>query len=328
MAEASLVLVWLNTALQLSTCYKISVYLRFPPFENIRQSKTPTSYSINVHKTNLTNINYERETQNQRSTTSIVLISESLTKGLTNSYPVDTVGMDDDKVSMSAILAPKLPFFLISTTFLWELECNDETKVGLAAGRYSGKRRPDLKRTPHALQRVFGPIGPSLHCGVFVTSQCIHFLVATGSSEEKFPISVAPESTDRFFFFLIFFFEGFDAVSERSEVSEPDSKAAEGWDILEAEEVEQKKGTLNWLLDFDGRGRLFLARFTGMVVLGSTVVEFSTEQELLLSRTETGLEVWKRRKPLTSEDLWRRALLLEVASTVTGSPFSGEFSSC
>lgn len=49
--------------------------LTFSPFENIQQSKTPTSYSINVHKTNLTNINYERETQNQRSSQLQVLFS-------------------------------------------------------------------------------------------------------------------------------------------------------------------------------------------------------------------------------------------------------------
>lgn len=35
-------------------------------------------------------------------------------------------------------------FWRISTTFLWELEWMAGTKVGLAAGRYSGKSRPDL----------------------------------------------------------------------------------------------------------------------------------------------------------------------------------------
>jgi hypothetical protein len=107
---------------------------------------------------------------------------------------------------------------------------------------------------------------------------------------------VAPESTDRFFFFLNFLFKGFDALSLRS-VSEPDSKAAQGWDLFGAEEM---KGMMN---SVRRRRRLLLARFTGIMILGSKVVGFSTEQELLLSRTETGLEVWKRRKPLPSEAL-------------------------
>lgn len=114
---------------------------------------------------------------------------------------------------------------------------------------------------------------------------------------------MAPESTARFFFFLIFFLKGFDTVSVRSEVSEPDSKAAEGWAILGAEEVEGMKGIMNCRLEFDGRGRLLLARFTGMIFLRSMVVGFSTEQELLLSRTETGLEVWKGRKSFPLEGL-------------------------
>lgn len=61
-----------------------------------------------------------------------------------------------------------------SITFLWELECWFSTNVGLAAGLYSGTRRPDLCLTPHALQRVFGPSGPVLHCGVFSEAQCVH----------------------------------------------------------------------------------------------------------------------------------------------------------
>ncbi|GER52665.1 peptide chain release factor 1 [Striga asiatica] len=61
-----------------------------------------------------------------------------------------------------------------SITFRCEFECLAETKVGLAAGRYSGTSRPDLYRTPHALHRVFGPIGPVLHCGVFSDAQWRH----------------------------------------------------------------------------------------------------------------------------------------------------------
>uniref|UniRef100_A0A804LN79 Uncharacterized protein n=1 Tax=Zea mays TaxID=4577 RepID=A0A804LN79_MAIZE len=61
-----------------------------------------------------------------------------------------------------------------SMTLRCELECCVSTKVGLAAGRYSGTSRPDLKRTPHALHRVLGPSGPVLHCGVFSDAQCVH----------------------------------------------------------------------------------------------------------------------------------------------------------
>lgn len=63
---------------------------------------------------------------------------------------------------------------LSSKTFLCEFECFVDTNVGLAAGRYSGTNRPDLYLTPHALQSVFGPIGPVLHCGVFSAAQCKH----------------------------------------------------------------------------------------------------------------------------------------------------------
>jgi len=63
----------------------------------------------------------------------------------------------------------------------------------------------------------------------------MHFLVATGPCDEWSIVSVAPESTVKFFFFLIFLFDGFDTVSVKS-VSEPDSKDAEGWDILGLEE--------------------------------------------------------------------------------------------
>ncbi|URD99294.1 hypothetical protein MUK42_36975 [Musa troglodytarum] len=45
------------------------------------------------------------------------------------------------------------------------------TKVGLQAGRYSGRRRPDLNRTPQALQSVLAPSGPARHCGVFWAPQ-------------------------------------------------------------------------------------------------------------------------------------------------------------
>lgn len=65
---------------------------------------------------------------------------------------------------------------LISITFLWELECRKLTKVGLFAGLYSGNSLPDLYLTPHALQSVFGPSGPALHCGVLCARQWAHLL--------------------------------------------------------------------------------------------------------------------------------------------------------
>ncbi|GER33535.1 small integral membrane protein 8 [Striga asiatica] len=74
------------------------------------------------------------------------------------------------------------PLFLISITFLCEFECKVGTKVGLAAGRYSGNSRPERYRTPQALHSVFGPNGPSLHCGVLVISQCVHFLGQLGGA--------------------------------------------------------------------------------------------------------------------------------------------------
>jgi hypothetical protein len=66
--------------------------------------------------------------------------------------------------------------FLISSIFLCEFECTSAEYVGLLAGRYSGTSRPDLYRTPQALQSVLGPAGPARHCGVFSAPQCWHFL--------------------------------------------------------------------------------------------------------------------------------------------------------
>lgn len=65
-------------------------------------------------------------------------------------------------------------FRRISKTFRWLFECTSLENVGLQAGRYSGKSRPDLNLTPHALHSVFEPMGPARHCGVFVTPQWLH----------------------------------------------------------------------------------------------------------------------------------------------------------
>jgi hypothetical protein len=69
-----------------------------------------------------------------------------------------------------------------SSTLRCEFECLDTTKVGLAAGLYSGTSRPDLYLTPQALHRVFGPIGPVRHCGVLSVSQCRHLRPPDGGA--------------------------------------------------------------------------------------------------------------------------------------------------
>ena len=120
--------------------------------------------------------------------------------GSTSAVAASWVGLRCDVGgSVSAMAGSWVALFLILTTSMWEFECKEGTNVGLAAGRYSGKRRPDLYRTPHALQSVFGPIGPSLHCGVSVTSQCEHFFVTTGCGEEFRIISVVPDVLQRVF---------------------------------------------------------------------------------------------------------------------------------
>lgn len=148
-------------------------------------------------------------------------------------------------------------FFLISITFLCEFECSEVMKVGLAAGLYSGKSRPDRYRTPQALHRVFGPIGPSLHCGVFVTSQCEHFLVPSGRRVESLFL-LPPERTEMFFLFPFLFSEHDTNVMEAS--------------------LGFKVG--RW-------GRLLRARFTGVKSLNPKWTELLVDLEQLLSRTET-----------------------------------------
>lgn len=212
--------------------------------------------------------------------------------------------------------------FLISTTFLWQLECNDAINVGLAAGRYSGKSRPDLYRTPHALQRVFGPIGPSLHWGVFVTWQCMHFLETIDSSCSKDRlISVLPEATETSFFlcFLLTPFDDFLVMS----ASKSESEAAALWDLCKASE-ESMKGIENGL-KIETRFRRLLRARLGITGWSMT---FSPDEELLLSKTETGLRVrnWCKSLPLV-ETFGLGLLLIYLPPTVSGSCFNGEISS-
>lgn len=218
----------------------------------------------------------------------------------------------------STLAVCSLPLFLISITFLWELECRDGTNVGLAAGRYSGYRRPDLYRTPHALHRVFGPVGPSLHCGVFVTSQCVHFFDAATRCREVLcsstesdtigealafwdpssMISLATVSWDNFFLLSLFFlkFEVF----------------------LEVEEIESHGFTVEDLtrLDLAWTGMTMPAESHGrnLTRLDLIGTHFPPEH-LLLSSTETGLCVWKAPYSWASVNLcWWRITELEVSS--------------
>lgn len=71
------------------------------------------------------------------------------------------------------------------------------TNVGLAAGRYSGTRRPDLYRTPQALHNVFGPIGPVRHCGVLSVAQWRHLRPS--------PLPADEVSSGVSFFLAVFF---------------------------------------------------------------------------------------------------------------------------
>lgn len=191
--------------------------------------------------------------------------------------------------------------------------------MGLAAGRYSGRRRPDLKRTPHALQRVFGPIGPSRHCGVFVTSQCKHLLTSIGCREVDFFVSLKSESHVRFIFFFSLFLPG----SSVRWLSDSDSEPTDELDPREVEEVEDTKGNVKCALKADARLRLLRPRFTRKPSLGLIGTGFAAEQVLLLSSTDTGLEVWNRIEPLTSVDsLCRVTLLLEDASVTLDHWFS------
>lgn len=134
-------------------------------------------------------------------------------------------------------------------TLRWWFECNSLEKVGLQAGLYSGNNRPDLKRTPHALQSVFAPKGPALHCGVFWTPQWLHRRVC---------VWPPPFSLTLFFFFA--FFCLFTASSSRN--SAPEShRGVEGLDEedeLEDESVSDGEPRDQTLTPVLGRLVLFL----------------------------------------------------------------------
>lgn len=210
--------------------------------------------------------------------------------------------------------AGSLALFLISTTFLWEFECCDGTNVGLAAGRYSGNRRPDRYRTPHALHRVFGPNGPSLHCGVFVASQWVHFLITAARCEEAFCRWAQSETSNEFstlcgqsfvkstpkgrwnnFFLLSLLFLAFEIFGE-------------------VEVVENSGDTKSHGFTPAGLTRFDLLR-TGIALSDLIDKLFPPEQGPLLSRTETGLWVWKAPDSWTLTNLFCCGICELVAST-------------
>ena len=132
-------------------------------------------------------------------------------------------------------------------------------------------------------------------------------------------ISLEPESNVRFFFFFCLFLADFSIRW----LSDSDSEPTRELDPLEVEEEEDMKGNLNCKLKEDARLRLLRPRFTRKLSSGLIGAGFAAEQELLLSSTDTGLEVWNWIEPLTSADsLCRVMLLLEDALVVLDHWFS------
>lgn len=99
---------------------------------------------------------------------------------------------------------------LIPRSFLGTFVCKEGSNVGLLKGRYSAKSLPFLYWTPHALQRVARPIGPSRHWGVLVDSQCRHFFTAffegflfrVGSASRFWSLSPEPDCSKSSIFFV------------------------------------------------------------------------------------------------------------------------------
>lgn len=154
--------------------------------------------------------------------------------------------MDSGSVSISFL-------FLISNTFRWLLEWTSPEKVGLQAGLYSGKSRPDLYRTPQALQSVLAPSGPVLHCGVFCTWQWLH------RRWNWEPPDALPVWTAGFFFC---FFMGGSAKANNSMVWTVLVKIRQGVEENPGEDAEEDGGE-DWV---SGEPSL-QTRFTALVLL-------------------------------------------------------------
>lgn len=132
-------------------------------------------------------------------------------------------------------------------------------------------------------------------------------------------ISLEPESHVRFFFFRLFLAD----FSVRW-LSDSDSEPTK-----EVDPVEDMKGNVNCRLKVDARLRLLRSRFTRKLSLGLIGAGFADEQALLVSSTDTGLEVWNQVEPLTSTDspFSVVVLLLEDALVMPDNWFSSEDSS-
>lgn len=67
--------------------------------------------------------------------------------------------------------------------------------------------------------------------------------------------------------------------------------------------MENTRGNVNGEFKVDARLLLVLHRFPWKLRLGLIGIRFAPEEELRLSSTDTGLEVWNQDEPLTSVDL-------------------------
>lgn len=187
----------------------------------------------------------------------LVLLVLFLTKKKRNQKPGTTGGGAEPVTG-----PPTTSFFRrISRTFRWWLECNSLEKVGLHAGLYSGNNRPDLNRTPQALQSVFAPCGPVRHWGVFWTPQWLH---RRGCDAEPPPL---PSPSGEVLFFA-FFSGGFVSEQHCSKCEEEEEEEEED----EVEDESAKEGDLSGQTRTPVLVRLLLA-LAGTGVLKQGVVE-------------------------------------------------------
>lgn len=134
-------------------------------------------------------------------------------------------------------------------------------------------------------------MGPALHCGVFVISQCKHFRTGWAGASEF----AAAGFAGRVILIFLLFFIGEDDSAKLS-----DSDETRWWaEATRGFSTDEEEGEMSWItglgLKVAGRGRLLRAR-CGPRWRGLIGTVFPPEEELLLllllSTTETGLEVW------------------------------------